>query len=131
MNILEKREWLDPSLRENKLLEIKRYMRWQTAVSRFFTLSLPGAGLMWKGYLITGLICLFCFTFFLFKILTSAFLIQPLWGFIIFFRYISPLIFLVLLVVLGCILIKYTVGLISPNPYKTIRMHTINRNTAI
>jgi tetratricopeptide (TPR) repeat protein len=131
MNILENREWLDPSLREDKLLEIKQYMRWQTAVTRFFTMAFPGAGLIWKGYLITGLICLFCFTFCLFKILTSAFLIQPAWDFIISFRYISPLIFLVLLVVLGSMLIKYTVGLISPNPYKALRMHTINRNTAI
>ena len=131
MNILENREWLDSSLRDDKLLEIKRYISWQAAVTRFFTMAFPGAGLIWKGYLVTGLLCLFCFTFCLFKILTSAFLIQPLWDFIISFRYISPLIFLVLLVVLGCMLIKYTVGLISPNPYKTIRMHTINRNTAI
>jgi tetratricopeptide (TPR) repeat protein len=131
MNILENRERLDPSLREDKLLEIKRYMHWQTAVTRFFTMAFPGAGLIWKGYLVTGLICLFCFTFCLFKILTSAFLIQPLWDFIISCGYISPLVFLVLLVVLGCMLIKYTVGLISPNPYKTIRIHTINRNIAV
>ena len=130
MNILENREWIDPTLREEKLLEIKRYMRWQTAVTRFFTMILPGAGLIWKGYLVTGLICLFSFTFCLLKILTGAFLVQPLWDFIISFGYFSPLILLVPLVVLGCILIKYTVRLISPNPYQTIRMHTINRNTA-
>ena len=130
MNILENREWIDPTLREEKLLEIKRYMRWQKAVTRFFTMILPGAGLIWKGYLVTGLICLFSFTFCLLKILTGAFLVQPLWDFIISFGYFSPLILLVPLVVLGCILIKYTVRLISPNPYQTIRMHTINRNTA-
>jgi tetratricopeptide (TPR) repeat protein len=131
MNILENRECFDPSLREEKLIEIKQHMRWQTAVTRFFTMAFPGAGLLWKGYLVTGLLCLFCFTFCLFKLLTSALLIQPLWDFIISIRYISSLVFLALLIVLGCILIKYTAGLIISNPYKTIRMHTINRNTAI
>ena len=131
MNILENRECFDPSLREEKLFEIKQYLRWQTAVTRFFTMAFPGAGLLWKGYLVTGLLCLFCFSYCLFKLLTGAFLIQPLWDSMISLRYVSSFILLALLVVLGCILIKYTAGLIISNPYKTIRMHTINRNTAL
>jgi len=67
MNILENREWFDSSLRDDKLLEIKRYISWQAAVTRFFTMAFPGAGLIWKGYLVTGLLCLFFLRFFYLK----------------------------------------------------------------
>ena len=128
LNITDNNEELDPALREEKLLAIKKHLRRQTLITRFFTLVFPGAVFLWKGYLVAGVIFIFCFTFFSFKTLLGALGIECLWDFIVPASYNFFFISIACVIAFGCMLIKYGGGLKNANTHKTSAVHNIKRN---
>ena len=79
MNILGKKEGLDPALKEEKVLAIKKYQDQQKMFTRLFTFSFPGAGFMRKGYLVPGLLCSFLFSLFFIFAVINGFVLEDSW----------------------------------------------------
>jgi uncharacterized membrane protein len=128
MNIIDNKEELDPELREEKLRAINDHLHRQTLITRFFALVFPGAVILWKGYLVAGVIFIFCFTFFFFKTLLGALCIECLWDFIVPADYSMFFISIAFVIAFGCMLIKYGIGLKNANTHKTSVVHNIKHN---
>jgi hypothetical protein len=62
-----------------KMLTINKYRDRQQTITTLFTFLFPGAGLMRKGYLVSGLVCTGLFAFFLFFTVMQGFVMTYSW----------------------------------------------------
>ncbi len=79
LTIIDNRDGLDPSLRDNQLLEIKNHLKRQQMLTRLFELLFPGAAFLQKGYFFSGILLIFGFALFSLISVLSIMGQVPLW----------------------------------------------------
>lgn len=76
-NFIQKQDKLPLKLRETKLREIQRRVDRYKAAGVWMSRVLPGAGHLWKGYCIRGILCAGVSIFLLLKTISGPFLTMP------------------------------------------------------
>jgi tetratricopeptide (TPR) repeat protein len=74
-------EQFDPELKSKKLIKIKKYQAFYKFTRNILGLIFPGTALIWKGYILAGLLMLFVSGCLFFKIVISIIFESP-WAFL-------------------------------------------------
>lgn len=76
-NFIQKQDKLPLKMRESKVREIQRRVDWYKGTGVWMSRVLPGAGHLWKGHCIRGILCTGVSVFLILKIAAGPFLTMP------------------------------------------------------
>ena len=80
-NYYRDQDHFDYIVKSAKLIRMKKYQVFYNLIRNFLGLFFPGASLIWKGYILTGLFVLFVSACLFFKIIMSIIFESP-WAFL-------------------------------------------------